>query len=164
MGPNSGPQAIVVVERAVAAGDRRFADQTVRPKSRRSRRPPQSDAWSGRSAFSVRPRLGYDFAGAAASPVGSGCAAAASNALCLQADNGDDSQMPGMAALRHQASVGGAIGRVDRPYPEKSGQNRLGRCRRRLHQSAVFDTCVEALGPRCGGSLAQRRGAAQFAA
>jgi len=150
--------------RSVAVGDRRFADQTVRPVRRRRRRPPQSDAWSGRSTFFVRPRLGCDFACAAASSMGSAGFAVASDALRSQADDCDNSQLAAVVSLCDQASVGSAPGRMDRSHPEKIGKNCLGRCRRRLHQGAVFETCVEALGCRCGGSLAQRRGAARLAA
>ncbi len=110
---------------AAAVGNRRFADPALRPASRRRRRASQSDARCGRSALFVRPYLGHDFARRAASPVGSGGIAAASDALRSQANDGDDTQMPAMASLCDQASVGSAIGRMGRSHPEKSWENGL---------------------------------------
>ena len=83
------------------------------------------DARCGRSALFVRPYLGHDFARRAASPVGSGGIAAASDALRSQANDGDDTQMRAMASLCDQASVGSAIGRMGRSHPEKSWGNGL---------------------------------------
>ena len=88
---NPGP-ADAAAARARAVGDRRFADQAVRPESRRGRRPSQPDAGPGRPAVSVRSCLGHDLAGAAASPVGAAGVAAAGDAVRSPADDGDDSQ------------------------------------------------------------------------
>ncbi len=78
--------------RAAAVGDRRFAHQAVWAEGRRGRRPSQSDAGAGRSAVSVRTRLGHDLAGPAASAVGPAGVAAAGDALRPPADDGHDSQ------------------------------------------------------------------------
>ena len=82
----------VALARTSAVGDRRFAHQAVWAKGRRGGCPSQPDAGPGRSAVSVRPCLGHDFAGTAASEVGTDWPAAASDALCSQANDGDDSQ------------------------------------------------------------------------
>ena len=62
--------AYVAAARAGLAGHRRFADQTLRPESRRSRRSSQSNTGPGRSTVLVWPCVGDDLFGGAASPVG----------------------------------------------------------------------------------------------
>jgi len=128
--------ADVVVAGASAAGDRSRragTDQAVWAESRRSRCPSQSDARTGRSALFVWPCLGHDFPGAAAPQVGSAGIATAGDALCPQADDPYlilRGQVAPLAPLRHQAAVGGSVGRVDRSHAEKSRENSLGRHRR----------------------------------
>ncbi len=83
--------AHLALAKASAAGDRRFAHQAVRAKSRRGRCPSQPDAGPSRPAVSVRTRLGDDFVGAEAPRVGTTGVAVANDALRPPADYGDDS-------------------------------------------------------------------------
>ena len=133
----------LVPAKASAVGNRRFAHQAVRAQGRRGRFPSQPDAGPSRPAVSVRTPTtaarrcpGDDFVGAEAPRVGPTGVAAASDALCSQADHGGNPQVASLAAIRHQTSTGGAAGRVDRSDPETSGKNGLDRDRRRLHQAA----------------------------
>ena len=118
--------ADVAVARTSAAGDRRLANQALRAESRRCRRASQPNAGSGRSAVFVRPCVGDDFVGAQASAVGNHRLAAASAALCSQANDGNDPQGARLAAVCDQVAVGGAAGGVDRPAAETSGKKPSG--------------------------------------
>ena len=142
---------------AGVVGDRRFADEAVRAPGRRSRRASQSDAGAGWPAVSVWTYLGDHLAGAAAPRMGAAGVATAGDALRPPANPGDDSQVSSLAAIRHEAPVGCAAGRVARSAAEKSGQNRLGGHRRWLCQAALLEAGLEALGRGGRGPLAQRR-------
>ncbi len=52
----------------------------------------------------LRPYLGHDFAGTSASGVGNDWPASSSDALCSQANHGDDSQVAQLAAVCHRAA------------------------------------------------------------
>jgi len=139
--------------RTCPVGDRRFAYQAVWAQGRRGRpgeaglNPPvaasQPDAGACRSTVFVRPHLGDDFVVAEASGVGLVGVAAASHAVRSPENHGCDSQVAPLAAICHQAAIGGAAGRVDRSSAEKSGKSGLDRHRRRLHQTPVLEACVE---------------------
>jgi len=129
--------ADVAIAGAGAVGNRSRragTDQAVWAEGRRGGRASQSDTGSGRSALFVRSRLGHDFPCAAASRMGSAGIAAAGDALCPQTDNPfliDVAPVAPLASLRHQVAIGSSIGRVDRSHAERSGENGLGRHRRR---------------------------------
>ncbi len=133
----------VVPARAAVAGDRRFAHEALRPEGRRRGRSSQSDARSGRSAVSLWARLGHDFAGPAASALGFAGVAAAGIVVRPPADDRHDSQVPSLAAIRHQAAIGGPLGRVGRSALETSRKKRVARRRRRLYQAPVPAACPE---------------------
>ena len=69
--------------------------------------------------------------------------AAVGDAVRPQANEGDDSQVAWLGAVRYQAATGSEAGRMDRSSAEGSGKRDLDCDRRRLHQAAVLATCVE---------------------
>ena len=150
--------AELATARTSAAGDRRLADQAVWAESRRCRCPSQPDTGSSRSAVPVRPCVGDNFAGAAASKVGARLACrSAGAALCSQANDGRRfPKCRGWQRFATKLQLAARLVEWIAPDSETNGKNCLDRDRWRLHQAAVLESGFERPAPRswdaCAGT------------
>ncbi len=146
------------VARAAAGGDRRFADQALWAQGGRGRHPSQPHARSGGPEIRVRPYLGHDFAGRAASAVRRLGAAAVEHALRPPTDDGQDSQEAWLE-VSHQARAGGEAGGMDRSDRQRGRENAVDRGGRILHEMALLESRIVGR-RRSGRPVAQGCGAA----